>query len=191
MWPLLATVIAVMPGLVPQTVPAPALAVTDLDGRTWTPLAPVAGDIHVVVFVSADCPISNRYVLEMGRVASEYSTRRVRTFLVYAEPFLDVARIRSHATEHYGRVPVVAMHDRRLVVADAVGATITPEVAVYTSAGRQYLGRIDDLYVQLGRTRPAPTRHDLREALDAVLAGRPVAQPETRAIGCFIERTVR
>lgn len=187
--PLLLTLVAAFAGPAQQTAPARATTMTDLDGRTWAPLAPPAGDTHLVVFISADCPISSRYALEIGRIAGEYSPRRVRTFLVYAEPLLDVARIRSHAKEYHGKTSAVLIHDARLALADAVGATITPEAAVYSPAGRQYLGRIDDLYVQLGRTRPAPTRHDVREALDAVLAGRPVAEPETRAVGCFIERT--
>jgi hypothetical protein len=34
--------------------------------------------------------------------------------------------------------------------------------------------------------RPEPTRRDLEEALEAVLAGREVAEPVTRAVGCYI-----
>jgi hypothetical protein len=65
---------------------------------------------------------------------------------------------------------------------------VTPEVAVYSSAGRIYRGRIDDLYVDAGRTRRAATRHDLRLAVDAALGGRPIAPSETEAVGCYIQR---
>ena len=68
---------------------------------------------------------------------------------------------------------------------------MTPEVAVYTSTGRVYRGRIDDLYVNIGEARREPTRRDLRDALDASIAGRAVAQAETIAVGCFIERKHR
>ena len=65
--------------------------------------------------------------------------------------------------------------------------TITPEVAVLTLDGQMaYRGRIDDTYPGLGQKRNAPLRRDLREALDAILAGKPVAVPRTEAVGCFI-----
>jgi hypothetical protein len=51
-----------------------------------------------------------------------------------------------------------------------------------------YRGRIDDRVEDLGRERARAVRHDLADALDAVLAGRAVAVPETRAIGCSIPR---
>ena len=70
---------------------------------------------------------------------------------------------------------------------DIEAKTITPEAAVYDRQGRRiYLGRVDDRYVALGLERPAPTRHDLEEALDATLAGKPVRQPTAPAVGCFI-----
>jgi hypothetical protein len=50
----------------------------------------------------------------------------------------------------------------------------------------RYRGRIDNRYEALGRPRRVVTIRDLRDALDAVLAGRPVARPETTALGCYI-----
>jgi hypothetical protein len=50
-----------------------------------------------------------------------------------------------------------------------------------------YLGRIDDRFPDLGVRREEPTTHELRDALDAVLAGKPVETPRTLAVGCFIE----
>jgi hypothetical protein len=51
-----------------------------------------------------------------------------------------------------------------------------------------YRGRIDDRYVDFGKRRPEPMTHDLREALEAILAGRPVARPRTEPIGCDIPK---
>ena len=82
-------------------------------------------------------------------------------------------------------------NDSSLVLADAVGATITPTATIYTAKGRTYRGRVDDLYVDIGRKRRTPTRHDLRSALEATVAGRPVAYPETQPVGCFLERVSR
>jgi hypothetical protein len=49
-----------------------------------------------------------------------------------------------------------------------------------------YRGRIDDRYVDLGLERPAATTHDLGDALEAVMTGKPVAHPTTQAVGCYI-----
>ena len=77
--------------------------------------------------------------------------------------------------------------DPRHQLVAATGVTTTPEVAVVTADGRiVYRGRIDDLYADLGKKRRAPGRRDLREALSAVLAGRPVKVPRTEAVGCSI-----
>ena len=65
--------------------------------------------------------------------------------------------------------------------------TVTPEAVVLAPGGQGlYRGRIDDKYVSLGQPRFHINRHDLRDALDAVVQGRPVPTPNTRAIGCFI-----
>lgn len=49
-----------------------------------------------------------------------------------------------------------------------------------------YLGRIDDWFGDLGKKRPAPTTHDLRDALHALLAGGEPAVARTVAVGCDI-----
>src|SRR5262249_10920309 len=53
-----------------------------------------------------------------------------------------------------------------------------------------YQGRIDD-QIGIGFRRPAPTRRDLAEALDEVLAGKTVSQPAIQAPGCAIARTIK
>ena len=50
-----------------------------------------------------------------------------------------------------------------------------------------YRGRIDNWYSELGKSRSAATTHDLADAIEATLAGRPVAEPVTKAVGCYIE----
>ena len=68
-------------------------------------------------------------------------------------------------------------------------ASITPQAAVLTPDGKVlYLGRIDNRVADFGKQRFQATEQDLREALDAVLAGKPVAHPFTKSIGCAINR---
>ena len=69
----------------------------------------------------------------------------------------------------------------------ATGATITPQaVVIRPDESIAYRGRIDNFYAALGRPRRVVTEHDLRDALDAVFAGKPVPKPETQAVGCYI-----
>jgi hypothetical protein len=170
----------------PASAPLP-VAVSDIDGRRWTPFDPAAGEISLLVFVAADCPISNRYAPEIDRIAVDYASKRVRTFLVYTDRAIDAARVRGHLKDFHpgSRAPAIVDTTRTLVA--AAGATITPEAVVVTSAGRIYRGRIDDLYVSTGSARRAAQQHDLRDALEAAVAGRPAAHAETAAVGCYIE----
>ena len=95
-------------------------------------------------------------------------------------------RSRTHL-EAYRYAGVAAAVDGDRAIARAAGASVTPEAVVVDRAGAvRYRGRIDNLYVDLGRRRHAATVHDLRDAIDAVLAGRPVATPRTEALGCYI-----
>ncbi len=69
----------------------------------------------------------------------------------------------------------------------ATGAEITPTaVIVRPDASIAYRGRIDNFYADFGKQRRTVTEHDLRDALAAVLAGKPVARPETKPVGCYI-----
>ncbi len=80
-----------------------------------------------------------------------------------------------------------ALRDPDHVLVKLGHAQITPEVAVF-DRNRQliYDGRIDDWYVDLSRARPAPTTHELEDAIRAALAGKPVAKSEVRGVGCYI-----
>jgi hypothetical protein len=76
------------------------------------------------------------------------------------------------------------LKDERNVIADRLGATRTPEVYVILPSGRVvYHGRIDD-----SQNIERVQSRDLKDALDAILARRPVPRPETRAFGCTIKR---
>ena len=77
---------------------------------------------------------------------------------------------------------------RRTRSSDGFGsATATPEAAVLDRDGKVvYLGRIDDAYYGFGKRRSSATSQDLRDALDAVLDGKPVPHPRTTVLGCEI-----
>ncbi len=181
--PALALAALTMPGW------GQVLSVADVHGAAHLPLAPAAGRVHLLLFLATDCPVSNRYAPEIARIVTEYAPKGVRSYFIYADPRATRQSVLAHLGEFYGgRSDVAAIIDTGLGVTGAVGARVTPEAAIYTVAGRAYRGRIDDLYISLGRARRAPTRRDLRLSLDRALAGLPVPVPETQAVGCYIER---
>lgn len=139
----------------------------------------------VFLFLSPECPLSNRYVPELNRMAQEYAPRGVALYAVSADPSFSAAALRKHAEEYQLTLPVLL--DPEHVLVRHTGATLTPEAAVVAPEGKVlYLGRIDDRAVDLGKTRVEPRRRDLRLALDEALAGRPVSLPLARSIGCAI-----
>lgn len=139
----------------------------------------------VLLFARTDCPISNRYAPEVGRICDAYTPRGVRFYMVYPNPDATADAIRQHLKDY--RYTCEALHDPEHVLVKRAKATITPEAAVFDGTGTLvYHGRIDDWYAAFGQSRPAPTTHDLRDVLDAVLDGRPVEQETAPAVGCFI-----
>ncbi|MCA1584366.1 MAG: redoxin family protein [Acidobacteria bacterium] len=160
--------------------------VFDLDGRAVDPLRDVTTvPATVLIFTATDCPISNRYAPELRRVHERFAERGVRFYLVYANPSDDAHAVRGHLKKFgYG---IDAVRDPEHDLVRRARATVSPEAAVFDREGRAvYRGRIDDRFVEIGVARAAPTRHDLEDALTAILAGQPVATPETRAVGCFL-----
>jgi len=163
----------------------PPTSALDLEGNRCDPLAQSTGKATVLIFVSNDCPIANRYVPEILRLRDTYSPRGVNFWLVHADPHETVAEIRRHAQQFNISIPELRDAKHRLTV--VAQAKVTPSAAVFAPDGRLvYHGRIDDRVADLQRERPVPTRRDLALALDAVLEGRPVAEPVTEAVGCFI-----
>lgn len=140
----------------------------------------------VLLFIAHDCPISNAYAPEIARLCNDFAVRGVAFRVVYAERDLALAEAARHAKEFC--FPCPAILDRELRLAARVGATTTPEAALLSPVGAVlYLGRIDDIYADFGKKRQQPGRRNLRDALDAMLAGRAVAQARTPAVGCQID----
>ena len=162
------------------------LAIEGLFEAVVHPLDVGVAQAHVLVFVTPDCPIANAYAPEIRRLARDYGPRGVRFIPVHVEPGIGLERVREHARSF--DLPGEVAVDRAQALVAAVGATRTPEVAVVVAGPRLvYRGRIDNLFAELGVKRPTgATRRDLREALDQLLAGQPVARPWPPAVGCDV-----
>ena len=140
-----------------------------------------------LIFVTLDCPISNRYVPVINQLHRDFDRQGVRLFVVYADPAFERDLFVEHRNQ-FGIEPTALVDaDQKLV--ELTGVQVTPEVAVLAADGALvYRGRIDDQYVDFGRFRPQASEHDLRVALQAVLAGERVPNDRQPAIGCYIQR---
>ena len=170
-------------GAARQNPPAP-LRLLDLSGQEVDPLQPHGAKVVVFLFVRTDCPISNRYAPEVRRLNQKFAGRGVGFRLVYTDPDESVEMIRQHLKAYAYRLEV--LRDPRHALVKLAGVRVTPEAAVFVAGRRVYRGRIDNRFVAFGKTRPAPTVHDLEAALEAILQGKPVASETTTAIGCYI-----
>jgi len=160
-------------------------ALRDVDGVEHRQTEWAGKRAVVLYFKTVDCPLSNGYVPEMNRLRQEYGAKGIGFYAVEADTTLATADVRRHAKDFGFTFPVLI--DRRQVLAHLSGAGVTPEVAVLSSTGKVlYLGRIDNRVEDFDKRRNIVTQHELRDALDAVLGGRSVPNPRTRAIGCAI-----
>ena len=61
----------------------------------------------VVFFIMTDCPLSNGYVPEMNRIATEYKKQGVAVYAAHSDPFVGDAAVRKHAEEFAYTFPVL------------------------------------------------------------------------------------
>jgi hypothetical protein len=168
-----------------MTVLAGSLQIRAIDGTILRPLDP-AGIASLLVFVATDCPVSNAYAPEIQRICGAYAANGIGCALIYEDASVTARGVRKHLDEYrYGGM--TAAIDRDGALAARMGASVTPEAVVVDRRGAiRYRGRIDNFYAALGRPRQTVTAHDLRDALDALVARKAVAASETQAIGCYI-----
>ncbi len=180
---LICSLCAASCGSRPQAVTGPRIL--DDFGAVHAPLDLDGGRAAVLIVAGIECPISNGYSPEINRLCDEYTKQQVKFYIIYADSDLSAAAAREHARSYGIECPVLL--DPRHELTRMLGATVTPEAVIAGPGGKiLYRGRIDDLYITLGHRRYEARTHDLKEALDAVLAGRPVANPYTEAVGCSI-----
>ena len=157
----------------------------DTTGRVHTQAEWNAAKAVVVFFTTTDCPIANSYVPEMNRIHDAYAPRGAAFFAVQTDLTIPEADVVKYAHDFQYAYPLLI--DREQLLVRRAGATTTPQVAIFDpNGGLLYLGRIDDRVADFGKQRSKPTVLDLRDSLDAVLAGKPVPNAKTKSIGCAI-----
>jgi len=163
----------------------PNFTLQDAAGNTYTESSLTAHKATVFLFVATDCPNSNTYAPVVAKLYQHYSPLGIAFFNVYSDPDETAATVKKHDADY--AVPFPALLDPKHILARETGAKSTPEAVVLASDGRElYRGRVDDRFVDLGKTRYAPTENDLKEVLEDILQNKPIAHPVTKTLGCAI-----
>ena len=157
----------------------------DAAGRKHTAREWKAARAVTLFFIGAECPISNRYAPEINRLVAAYSAHGVAFYGVYSDTDIGPAVASRHAQDYGFGFPVLL--DPAQTLASRTGVTLTPTAVILSPAGELlYRGRIDNRYLDFGKYRDAGVKPDLRLALDAVVAGKPITEKYTKPIGCAL-----
>ena len=181
---IVSTVLSVALSMVAARAAENPLEFADLEGRARTPLVVGEKKAVVLIFVSPFCPTSNAFTPEINRIAADYA-EKFAFYLIEADTDLALADGKKHVETFEIKAPVLLDPEQRL--AKLTKAKMTPEAVVLTASGATlYQGRVNDLYATQTKKLKEPKVNDLRDALDAIAAGKPVPNPVTKAIGCEI-----
>src|SRR5579864_772360 len=148
--------------------PIASFTLKDAAGKPWALEAQKKHKATVVIFLGTQCPVNNAYAPKLGELYKEYAGKGVQFIAINSNAHDTVETIAEHAKKY--AIPFPVLRDEQHVGADRFGAERTPEAFVLDDKLMvRYRGRIDDQF-GVGFQRPAPTRRDLAEALDEVLA---------------------
>lgn len=154
----------------------------DADGKNQSLSSLKGKNGTVLIFVAVQCPVSNAYNERMEKLAQDYKARGINVVGINSNATESAGDVKSHAASN--KLTFVILKDNGNKIADALGASRTPE-AYFLDANNKlvYHGRIDN-----SRDMSQVNANDLRDALDAVLSGKPVAKTTANAFGCSIKR---
>ena len=139
-----------------------------------------------VIFIATKCPYSNAFNEIMAKLAREYESKGVAFLGINSNKTEPAAQVAGHARSNNFDFPV--LKDEGNVIADRLGATVTPEVFLLDGDWTlRYHGALGNSASPTTQAAEA-TDAELRPAIDALLAGAPVARAETKAFGCTIKR---
>ncbi len=168
----------------------PQFHLRDTQGAAHAPAEWAGKKAVLLYFITVDCPVGNSYVPEMNRLREAYAARGVAFYAVQADPSVEEAAVAKYARDYRYSFPVLL--DPAQVLVRHVNATVTPQAAVLSPEGRLlYLGPVDNRVEDFGKQRPQATQTYVRDALDAVLSGKPVNVASHKSIGCAIPRSVK
>ena len=154
----------------------------DADGAQHTLNSLKGKNGAVIIFIATRCPVSNGYNERMEKLAQDYQAKGINVIGINSNSTEPASEVKAHATEKH--LTFAILKDDGNKIADRLGANHTPEAYVIDASGKLvYHGRIDNTL-----NTANITSNDLREALDSLLAGKPIQKTTSVAFGCSIKR---
>ncbi len=175
---------------------APDFDLPGVDGRRYTLEDFASAKVLVVVFTANHCPTAQAYEERIQKLLDDYRDRGVALVAIspndpkairldelgYTDLSDSLEEMKIRAKDHAFTFPY--LYDGETQAASRLyGPQATPHVFVFDQDRRlRFSGRIDDF------ENPAKAKtHETRDAIDALLAGRPVAVETTKVFGCSIK----
>jgi thiol-disulfide isomerase/thioredoxin len=160
---------------------------TDYQGKAWTWNSMKGSKATAVVFLGTQCPLAKQYTPRIEALNKKYHAAGINFVAVDPNVQDSLADMGAHARKHQLSIPFVKDPDQSL--ADLLGATRTPEICLIDQSGViLYRGRIDDQF-GIGYAKEQTTSSEFVDAVEALLADRPISVSVTSAPGCLIGRS--
>ena len=132
--------------------------------------------------MAVQCPVSNAYNERMEKLAQDYKAKGINVIGINANVAESGDAVKAHAAEH--KLTFTILKDPGNKIADRLGASVTPESYLLDSSNKLlYRGRIDN-----SKNAEGVTSSELRDAIEAALAGKPITKTTANAFGCSIKR---
>jgi peroxiredoxin len=166
---------------------APGFSLPGVDGKTLSLDDYADQAAVVVVFTCNHCPTAIDYEDRLIQIQDDYAAKGVQVIAINSNetdghPTDSLSHMIERAEEKGFNFPY--LRDESQDVAKAYGAMRTPHVFLLDADRKVvYNGRVDDMPDDPNNVG----RHDLREAIDETLAGKPVSVPVTQSIGCNVK----
>jgi peroxiredoxin len=180
---------------------APDFNLPGVDGRRYKLADFDAVNVLAIVFTCNHCPTAQAYEERIKKLVADYRDKGVALVAIspndpkairldelgYTDMSDSFEEMKIRAKERSFNFPYLYDGDRQ-EVSKAYGPVATPHVFVFDAERKlRYVGRVDDNE----RDPNAVKSHDARNAIDAVLAGKPVPVEKTRTFGCSIKWSVK
>ncbi len=183
------------PPVLPVGSVLPAFSLPGIDGKTYTDKS-FKSDFLVIVFTCAHCPTAQAYQERIKKLVTDYSPRGV-TLIAINPNHADSVRLDELAytdlSDSFDEMKARAAREKfnfvwlddgpKQELSNKMGPVATPHVFIFDKARKlRFEGRIDD-----SERESSATRHDTRDALEALLAGKEPPVTSTRVFGCSVK----
>ena len=176
--------------MLPLGTQAPDFSLPDTRGQMVTLKDFQGAPALLVVFMCNHCPYVKHIRTELATFAREYMGRRVAIVGINAndvQNFPDDRPELMAVEAQQAGYPFPYLYDETQSVAKAYRAACTPDFFLFDGQRRLvYRGQFDDSRPRVEHPLPV-TGNDLRGALDAVLAGKPLPAEQKPSLGCNIK----